>query len=365
MAAARTRRFRDAAALALILCLALCLAHGSAAAQDQGALDQDTQDLGAEVEAEQVDSGESDGAGDGEGDAALASAECPEPVTVARFDWPEAAVAAELARRVLEDAFGCDVSLLPASAEPALAAIAAGEELIVAPGVALSQTRGQPEIESSRLFGAAADGWFAPAWMLERDRKLRSVLDAVADPSQFAHDGRRPRLHICPETWPCHAENRALIARLGLEDVFEIVTPASGDALIASIAAAFADQAPWIGYAWRPAGDLAAYPLRRLATSGIEICGGEGSEDGACRPPFAEHDPQTAYPPRLKETAPEVAAFLQRFIIPSDWMAEALTWRNAQDATARATADRLIEQRPEMWRAWLTPRGRAQFEAAR
>ncbi|MEM9958390.1 MAG: glycine betaine ABC transporter substrate-binding protein [Pseudomonadota bacterium] len=297
------------------------------------------------------------------------NANCPEPITVAQFAWPAAEISAELIYQFLRDAYGCNVDLAPAATDRTLAALERSATqpgaIVIAPGLDRSHVREAPDIDGARLFGAAAEGWFAPSWMFDRDPNLRSVLDVAASPQTFAASDGRPQLYICPENWPCHRENIALIERLDLTESYEIVTPASGDALIESLASAYANQTPWVGYAWRPSAMIAAYPLRRLATSGVEICAPQGSAEGAraCRTPFSDYAPQTAYPARLREDAPEIVSFLNRLLIPSDVMVETLAWRKTTSANAAQTVARLIRARPQIWRPWLSAEARARFDA--
>lgn len=292
-------------------------------------------------------------------------------VAIAEFDWPAAEIVTAILAQALSDGYGCAVSRPAASPGPALDAVAAAsaaDRLLIAPGLRLSDGEDRSgAVASARLYrdGDGA-GWFAPAWFLALNPDLKTVEDLARAARAFREAGRgaSPRLTICPESWPCHGDNIALIAELGLESVFDIVTPANGAALKASVEGAFAARRPWLGYGWEPSEIAAEYGMRRIALGQAKICDGIDRGAADCRQPFAEPPLVTAYGSAFWRRAPRVAAFLNRFQLESAAMSKTLSWRAANNASADQAAAAFFAANRALWAPWFDKTALQAFEAA-
>lgn len=321
------------------------------------------------------------------GDIPEPSAACG-PAIVAEFSWTTAELAARVLEIVLTDAYGCEVERRPADPSRVATAVARSHQAlaraledapplggapleeppaVIAIGVAATQIPPGAAIGAETYGGRERGGWFTQRWLVDANPELRRIEDAAKRPELFAVGAtEKPKLHVCPAAWPCHADDMALAARLGLQDRFEIVVPASGDALTASLAEAWRTRRPWIGSYWTPSAAVAEHAMIRLKSGALEICAEAADGDGAatCRPPHQTTARVALYPQALRRRAPETAAFLRRFATPPGAVLEALSWRARANADLTDAALHLLETQPDLWRSWLDASARQRFEPA-
>lgn len=364
-----------------------------AMAQDQGVLSEDEATrarLAAKLEAAAAledtaaaaDGSESLDAPDAEPARAVAPP-APYPgrcgdAAIAEFSWATARLSARILEIALADGYGCAVRRPAADPGPALAAVAAsaarkgGERVI-----ALEAPKPEPIPEGVALGaeiygGLERAGWFTPAWFAAANPEIRRLEDLREAADAFrARPDERPKLHICPADWPCHAVDRAMIAHLKLEGRFEIVTPTSGDALTASLTDAWRARRPWLGSYWSPSAAIAAHPMARLEPGAVQLCETPPSAyapaerpEPLCAPPHAAAPRMVLYPATVEADFPELAAFLRRFAIPPELIMEGLAWRAESNASLEDAALRLLERNPQLWRSWMEDEARQAFDFA-
>lgn len=387
----------------------LTLALTAAVALEAAAAEPQAEPLDAPIDAAEVAETLAPPPPDPEGDpAALAepieplgpladTGECGE-VVIGEPAWTPARLTARVLEIVLADGYGCFVRRAPADPERALdatrradAAMRRGPSVAAATreAAALEAETGSPDADpadpaaaamlveppaivaldvhapepgaeaadgpeagravfSPPLYGAAAGhGWFLPEWFAEANPDIRGIADLAGAAERFAPaSGARPKLYLCPAAWPCHAEDQALAAAYRLEEAFEIVTPASGEALTRSLREAWRNREPWLGSYWTPAEALAERPMRRLA-----------AEEAAPAP-------RLAYPETLRRRAPKIAALLDGFALAPETLHAALAWRAARNATLEETALHLLQSEETLWRGWTPPAAQERLGAA-
>ncbi|MCI4663954.1 MAG: hypothetical protein MRY74_04460 [Neomegalonema sp.] len=277
-------------------------------------------------------------------------------VIVARFDWPEAELAASMIARLLTDGYQCKVTLAPASPRPTLRRLLAATEaptLLIAPGLPADNARGGKIAAGGLLFrGAEQRGFVVAEWFAATRPQLKTLADVAARPDLFGRSGARPALHLCPVEWPCYAEGRAVARAHGLDRTFDLRPARSGAALAASLIRAHQDRKPWIGYYWSPSALSSQYPLRFLA-SAPQACAADGAKETGCVGVFAKRPLAVLFDARLAERAPAAAAMLRAFSLPPETVAETLRWRQENGASAQDAVDRFLETAPSIWVAWM------------
>lgn len=293
-------------------------------------------------------------------------------VVLAQPAAPSERLAAEILKILLEDAFDCDVTAAIADAEPALraagrAALFVGpvEEtattapVVIAGAPADAAERADEVALGAALYGGLEEaGFFTPRWFAETRPELRSLDDLAGAAELFARDGRTPRLFVCPRAWACFDETMAVVDALGLDGPFEIVAPASGEALAASLRDAQAARAPWVGYYWTPSEAAAEAPIARIPVGSVRIDDGAGGD----RPPFADPPLSIAYNVALEILAPEAVAALGAFALPLETHLETIGWRALGGAGVDEAALWFYARNPAVWRAWLGSEAEARFE---
>lgn len=198
-------------------------------------------------------------------------------VSISEMNWPSAEFLANLDKIILEEAFGCDVTLVPGATVTTFASMESKSEPDVAPEL---WTNGVVErykvaiengtvVAGANLIEGASEGWFIPEYIHKQYPELKTVDDVLARPDLFPskENPKRGAFYGCPSGWGCEISNTNL-AKKGAYDFdtkgFDQIDPGSGAALAASIAQAYERQKPWFGYYWQPTGVLYKYPMFKL-----------------------------------------------------------------------------------------------------
>ena len=163
------------------------------------------------------------------------------------------------------------------------------------------------------------------------------------------------------------SDDLRLVELLGLAKDFDVVTPESGDALTASLSAAWRHRKPWLGYYWTPSGAVAEHPMRRLETGAAQLCdAGAGAETDPprCRTPHLAPPRMVVFPESLNAAAPRISDLLKRFAVPHEALLDALAWRAEANASLDETAIYLLAKHPTLWKRWLDAPARGRFAEA-
>lgn len=304
-------------------------------------------------------------------------------VVLAEFDWATAQLAARLLETALRDGYGCDVSRSPAAVPLALDAVGRANDGILAarlleqPSVSAPMvvTVDAPRDQAVSRDGVAAGaalygggerhGWFVPRWFADANPSLRRLEDLRDQAALFTETSEeRPKLHLCPKNWPCHADDQALVAALGLETAFDIVVASSGEALTGSLIKAWRARRPWIGSYWSPSAAVAEQPMTRIDSGSLLLCAkGAAPGEEACRAPHRAAERIVAYPQALGAERPRIAALLRRFSLPEEAMLDALAWRAGSNASLDETVLYVLTRHPKLWRLWLDRAAQKRLEA--
>ena len=123
------------------------------------------------------------------------------------------------------------------------------------------------------------DGWesafVVPTYVIEGDPSrdiepmapdLKTPEDIKQYQSLFATGTTFPKapLMTCLSDWICLGVNEEKISSYGLQDVVEVVVPFDSDGLSESLADAYLQGKPWLGYMWGPTQSSAQFDLTRL-----------------------------------------------------------------------------------------------------
>ena len=189
----------------------------------------------------------------GLGASSAMAQDCGE-VSITEMDWASAAVVTAVATFLMQEGYGCEVTKVPSASTPALASVAeTGKpdiltELWVSgtPAYSVLEAEGKVEALTAVLSDGGVEGWWIPQYVIDAHPELATLEGVLANPDLLGG-----KFHQCPEGWYCKTVNRNLITASGLEGAgYEVFEHGSGETMATSIAAAYADRQPWIGYYW-------------------------------------------------------------------------------------------------------------------
>ena len=188
-----------------------------------------------------------------------------------------------------------------------------------------------------------------PTYVANENPGLRSVQDLPQFKELFAtaETGGRARLVSCPAGWECEKTNEAQVEAYGLQGSIDLINPGSQDALFASLNGAYIKGDPWLGYLWGPTKIASELDLTLLEEP--PCADGAGPETGCGYPPA---NILIAVNPELRDRAPEVIQFLEKFTLTSKIEGETEVWMGDNDATTEEAAVWFLKNQ-DVWVKWV------------
>ncbi|MFT5224873.1 MAG: glycine betaine/proline transport system substrate-binding protein [Polaribacter sp.] len=300
----------------------------------------------------------------------LQAKECGE-VSITEMDWASAAVVTSVSKFLMEEGYGCSVTVVPSASVPALASVAeTGEPDILteiwtngAPIYQKLVDEGKIEPLTEVLSDGAVEGWWIPNYLVEKHPVLATLEGVKANPDLV--DGR---FHNCPEGWTCKtvSSNIALAADLagsGIEDFVH----GSGETLSTSIAAAFVDKAPWFGYYWAPTSIIGKYPMTLVDMGPYDAEGHTCNSKQDCTTPMVGAFPKsivtTVVSRGFAAENPVVTDLMRNVAFTNPMMNSILSWKEENKASGDEAAVYFISNNSDLWSGWLNDEARAKLSA--
>lgn len=289
-----------------------------------------------------------------------------QPITIASLPWPSAALLAEIHAKLLRDEFGCTSQVLPGQMLATISAMANGGQPAVVPEVWIGRIASvwNEAISDQKLrqIGLSYadnnfEGWFIPDYLSSAHPDLKTVADLKDNWQLFANGGKKGQLVSCPSDWGCAVINRNILRANGLDQLFDIVTPANRYQLDQLIAEAVSGKKPILFYYWEPNAVLSQFKFTRLDLGPFNkenfTCLGE--RDCADPKPsrFAPDPVVIALAQWVFTGAPDVAAYFQRAAMPVSEMNALLAELNKPGETVDKVADDFISNREAVWLPWI------------
>jgi glycine betaine/proline transport system substrate-binding protein len=292
-------------------------------------------------------------------------------VSIAEMNWSSAAVAAHLDKIVLEEGFGCRVSLVPGETITTFNAMNEKGAPDIAPEFWVNSVRPQLEkaVAEARLtIGAeiledgAVEGWWIPKFVADAHPEIKTVQQALANPKLFPAENNPSMGAVtgCPSGWSCRFSTANLFRALDAsEKGFTLVSPASAEALDQSIAEAFETKTGWLGYYWAPTAILGKYQMVKLSFNVPH----DKSDWDACTvvpdcpsPKINSYPTSQAFTIVTRQFATKSEAAMD-YIKKREWtnltVNSLLAWQSDNKRTNEETARHFLQTMPEIWTKWV------------
>lgn len=232
---------------------------------------------------------------------------------------------------------------------------------------------GRLSIAGKSLSDGGEEGFWVPAYMVEKDPSLATIEGVIANAAMFEHpeDPDMSAFYGCPAGWNCQISGGNNFHALKLDEAgFDLIDPGSGAGLSGSIAKAYERQAPWFGYYWAPTAVLGKYPM-------VKVDFGTGVDTELFLNCTSNEDctaeKATMYPPSVVDTLtmgdfakrePEAFAYLGKRSFTNADMNTILAWMEDNQADGEIAMEHFFVEYPEMWKAWLSADKVAKVESA-
>ncbi len=296
--------------------------------------------------------------------------ECGE-VSIMQGDWGSAQIVTAVAKFLMEEGYGCDVTAMPLSSIPALASVSETGEPDILTEI---WTNGAPAyeglVESGKIIpvtevlsDGGVEGFFVPNYLLEKHPQLATIEGIAANPDLVGN-----RFHNCPEGWTCLNVSTNLLKAGGLIDAgIENFVHGSGETLAASIAAAHENKEPWFGFYWAPTSVLGKYPMT------LVDMGSHDPEKHACNITAECATPaMSAFPRSVVVTVlsrefmaenTDVSNLMTNLSFTNAQMGETLAWVEDNKASYEEGAVHFLTTYKDVWGVWLNDAARGKLSA--
>ncbi|MGM8214783.1 ABC transporter substrate-binding protein [Bacillaceae bacterium W0354] len=215
-------------------------------------------------------------------------------------------------------------------------------------------------IKTSVNFDDNTQGLYVPTYVIEGDPErgieplapdLKTVEDLAKYPQVFKdpEDSSKGRIVNAPTSWVVSGQIQTKVENYGLDEHFNVISPGSDSAAVASLVAAYEKGEAWVGYYWSPTWVTAQYDLTLL-------------EEAPYDPEIWEESLGTEFPPNdvvvavhsdFPEQAPEVYEFLQNYETSTKLTEEALMYMLEHEADADEAAEWWMKENQDIWTKWV------------
>lgn len=292
-------------------------------------------------------------------------------VTIADMNWSSATLIANIDRFILEHGFGCDAELVPGDTMPTGTSMIEKGQPDIAPEFWSNAMRdaldkgvkeGRIRYAGTTLTDGGEEGFWVPAYMVEKDPTLATIAGVKANAKLFKHpeDPSKFAFMGCPAGWNCQISSGQLFNALKLEaSGFELLDPGSGAGLSGSIAKAYERKEAWFGYYWAPTAVLGKYKMVK-----VDFGSGINKEEfKKCTTQIDCLTPKvTMYPPSAVESvvteafakrSPEVVAYLAGRSFSNEQMNVLLAWMEDQQADGEYAVEHFLTDYEATWSKWV------------
>ena len=313
-----------------------------------------------------------------------ASAACGS-VTIADMNWASATFMAHVDKIILENGYGCDVSIVPGDTMPTFTSMNEKGEPDVAPEVWTNAMRGPLQIafDEGRLHAAnpnpitgLGEGWWIPPKTAEEHPELKTVLDIIEHPELFPYkeDPSKGAFVTCPAGWGCQLTNANLFRAFKMEEKgWVLVDPGSSAGLNGSIAKAADSGENWFGYYWSPTALIGKYNMVKVPF-GVPFVGSKHWDGCIVKPEQDCANPKpTAWTKSevnsivtanfAKTGGKDALKYVEKRVFPGEVMNAMLVYMADNQAKGSDAAIEFLKQHEGVWGKWVSGSAKKKIKA--
>lgn len=292
-------------------------------------------------------------------------------VSITEMNWASAGIVTGVSKFVMEQGYGCKVTVVPSNTVPAIASVAeTGKPDIVtemwinsAPEYKNLEAAGKVKTLGQVLSDGGVEGWWIPDYLAAEHPELTKIEGILAHPDLVGGT-----FNNCPEGWGCRVANDNLKVAYGFADAkMAVFDHGSGETLAASIAAAYAEKKPWFGYYWAPTAVLGKYPMVKVDVGPYDAAAHVCNQTVGCADPkksdFPRAEVLTAVTTDFASREPEVVDLMSKLSFTNQQMGELLAWQEDNKASIDEAVVHFITTSPDVWGAWVSDAAKANLSA--
>ncbi|WP_028671061.1 ABC transporter substrate-binding protein [Saccharospirillum impatiens] len=299
--------------------------------------------------------------------SSAAFADCGE-VSITEMGWASNEVVTGVATFLMEQGYGCDVTVVPSDTVPAVTSVAENGEPDIVTELWLNSTgevynrledEGRIQRLGRVLEPGGVEGWWIPTYLAEEHPELTTIEGIMNNPELVNN-----QFNNCPDGWGCRVVSDNLVRALELESTgIEVFNHGSGQTLASSMASAVEDEEPWFGYYWGPTVPLGKYDMTRVDLGDVnEEIHARNQNQNADNPGVSDFPAApilTAVTTDFQEREPEVADMLSHLSFETSVMSSILAWMDENNASGEEAAVYYLQNYSDEWSAWLNDEARS------
>ncbi|MTJ05580.1 MAG: ABC transporter substrate-binding protein [Sediminimonas qiaohouensis] len=291
---------------------------------------------------------------------AAAQAECGE-VSVAEMNWASASIITKITAFMMEQGYGCDVTVVPSATTTAITSLAENNEPDVVPELWVNsaplyfklEEQGKVKKATDVFSDGGSENWWVPDYLVEEHPELATIEGVLNNPELVGG-----RFHNCPDGWGCRIANDNLVQAFEFEEHgMEVFNHGSGETLAAAMASAYENEEPWFGYYWGPTA-----PLGRYNMVAVDM-GPHDPDIHACnQTPDCENPGKSSYPAApvltvvtadFADRNPEVFDLVSNISFTTQELSNLLAWQADNGASAEEAAVHYLTTSKDTWIDWV------------
>lgn len=299
--------------------------------------------------------------------SSLAHADCGE-VSITEMGWASGEVVTAVATFLMEQGYGCDVTIVPSDTVPAVTSVAENGEPDIVTELWLNSTgdayqrleeQGRIQRLGRVLEPGGVEGWWIPTYLAEEHPELTTIEGIMNNPELVDS-----RFNNCPDGWGCRVVSDNLVRALDLESSgIEVFNHGSGQTLGSSMASAVENGEPWFGYYWGPTVPLGKYDMTKVEIGPIDEDIHARNQNPDTPNPGVSDFPAapilTSVTTDFQDREPEVADMLSQLSFQTSDMSSILAWMDENGASGEEAAVYYLQNYSDEWSQWLNDEARS------
>ncbi len=315
--------------------------------------------------------------------ASVAAAEECGDVSMAEFNWASGELMAAVDKVILEEGFGCNVSIVVGGTAPIFASMnekgtpdIAGEQWVnsVRTLVDAAIAEGRLHAINPEPIDGLGEGWWIPNFTKEAHPELVTALDWIEHPELFpsAEDPNKGAFVGCPAGWGCQHVNINLFEAFDMEAKgWVLIDPGSAAGLDGSIAKANERGENWLGYYWSPTSIIGKYNMHPVPY-GVEYAGDDHwnsciSQEGCVDPQptsYVKSEVFTIVTDEFMKRGGAINDYLAARTFPGPVMNAMLVYMDEEQAAGEDAAFEFLIKYEDVWTQWVSEEVAAKIKAA-
>jgi len=296
-------------------------------------------------------------------------------ISIAEMNWASAELMANVDKVILEEGYGCEVSLVPGATTTTFASMSEKGKPDVAPELwtnALSEPLGKA-LASGSLHSVnkapiteLGEGWWIPPKTAKEHPELKTVLDILEHPELFPdkEDPSKGAFVTCPAGWGCQLANANLFRAFDMQAKgWKLVDSGSASGLDGSLSKAVERGKNWFGYYWSPTSIIGKYKMHKVPF-GVPFGGDDNwnnciskSEQDCANPKktsWTVSNVQTVITDKLhKSGGKPVLNYFNHRVYPGPIMNSMLVYMSDNQASGADAAIEFLLTQGSVWEKWV------------